>query len=101
MVVSSLRKGIVSERPARTQDVKPLGEKSPADIRTEFAKLLSDTATGEASENPIPPGEGPRYAHPWFGPIDAYQWHCLLGMHQGIHRKQMEAITKVLKATPR
>jgi hypothetical protein len=38
-----------------------------------------------------------RYAHPWFGPLDAAQWHALSTMHMGIHRRQIEAI--LLKGT--
>lgn len=35
--------------------------------------------------------------HPWFGEIDANQWFWLLGVHQGIHRKQIEEIIRVQK----
>lgn len=37
-----------------------------------------------------------RYEHPWFGPIDAAGWHALAAMHLGIHRAQIEAISKGL-----
>lgn len=30
--------------------------------------------------------------HPWFGEMNAHQWHCLAALHQGIHRKQMQKI---------
>ncbi len=33
-----------------------------------------------------------RYAHPWFGPMDAHGWHALAGTHMGIHRVQIERI---------
>lgn len=33
-----------------------------------------------------------RYAHPWFGPLDAAGWHALSAMHLGIHRRQIERI---------
>lgn len=33
-----------------------------------------------------------RYAHPWFGPLDAFQWHAMAGGHMGIHRAQLERI---------
>ena len=32
------------------------------------------------------------YPHPWFGPMDAFQWLALASMHMGIHRKQIAAI---------
>ena len=30
-----------------------------------------------------------RFAHPWFGDLDAHQWHCLAAFHMRIHRKQI------------
>jgi hypothetical protein len=30
--------------------------------------------------------------HPWFGEMNAHQWHCLAALHQAIHRKQMQKI---------
>jgi len=33
-----------------------------------------------------------KFAHPWFGPMDAASWHLLAGIHMGIHRKQIEVI---------
>lgn len=35
-----------------------------------------------------------RYAHPWFGPLDAAGWHALAAGHFQIHRKQIEKITE-------
>lgn len=39
-----------------------------------------------------------RYAHPWFGPLDAAGWHAMAAVHMGIHRAQiariLEAATK-------
>ena len=32
------------------------------------------------------------YAHPWFGPLDAFGWHAMVSMHMSIHRRQIEAI---------
>lgn len=33
-----------------------------------------------------------RYAHPWFGPLDALGWLCLASGHHRIHREQIEHI---------
>ena len=90
--IYSLRRGEAPARLARTEDVKPCGEMVPAEVRAEFVHLLRQAASAETVEPPVPLGVGPRYAHPWFGPIDAHQWHCLLGLHQRLHRKQIEAI---------
>lgn len=90
--ISSLRRGEVPTVQPRVENFKPRSTAAPAEIRSEFVRLLGDVEAAEQVEPPIPRGQGPRYAHPWFGPMDAYQWHCLLSFHQGIHRKQIEAI---------
>jgi hypothetical protein len=33
-----------------------------------------------------------RYAHPWFGPLDAAGWHAMAAMHMNLHRRQIERI---------
>ena len=33
-----------------------------------------------------------RFAHPWFGPLDAFGWAAMAGMHMGIHRVQIQSI---------
>ena len=33
-----------------------------------------------------------RLHHPWFGPLTARHWNWLLGSHQWVHRKQIEAM---------
>jgi hypothetical protein len=37
-----------------------------------------------------------RFRHPWFGDLNAHQWHCLAAIHQNTHRKQVQAILKGL-----
>lgn len=39
-----------------------------------------------------------RFAHPWFGALDAREWLAMAGAHMGIHRKQIERILKGLSA---
>jgi hypothetical protein len=95
--VRSLGRGEVPARVTRVEDVKPRGEAAPGDVRAQFVRLLTEAKAEEETGQPIPRGTGPRYAHPWFGPIDAYQWHCLLGIHQRLHRRQIEAIRDGLK----
>ncbi len=34
----------------------------------------------------------PRYAHPWFGPLDAFGWLAMAAVHMAIHRAQIERI---------
>jgi hypothetical protein len=35
-----------------------------------------------------------RYAHPWFGPLDAAGWHALVAFHITLHRRQIETIVR-------
>jgi len=37
-----------------------------------------------------------RYAHPWFGPLNAFQWYAMAGGHMAIHRAQLERICDAL-----
>lgn len=89
--IAALRRGEVPGTAARTADVKPQGV-TAAEVRSDFAGLLAEAAESDRSEPAILPGVGPRYPHPWFGPLDAHQWHCMLAFHQGLHRRQIEAI---------
>ena len=97
-IIAGLRQGQAPAKAARVEDVKPRGELPPAEVRATFVRLLTEAAASDATEPPIPPGTGVRAPHPWFGPIDAYRWHCLLGIHQRIHRRQIEAIRAGLNA---
>ena len=37
-----------------------------------------------------------RWPHPWFGPLDAADWHFFTAFHMGLHRRQIEAILRGL-----
>ena len=91
-LIAGLRVEQAPARAARIEDVKPTGGLPPAEVRAAFAQLLADAAQSDATEPAIPRSAGLSAPHPWFGPLDAHHWHCLLGLHQGIHRKQIEAI---------
>ena len=41
----------------------------------------------------------PRFPHPWFGELNAHQWHCLAAAHQTIHRRQAQKIVAMLGVT--
>ena len=41
-------------------------------------------------------GAATKYAHPWFGPLTAHQWHCLAAVHMSIHRRQIQKIVAML-----
>ncbi|MFO0823994.1 MAG: hypothetical protein U0792_12930 [Gemmataceae bacterium] len=91
-VIGQLRRGEVPNATARTADFKPKGTAPHPEVHAAFVQLLADATASTQAEPPIPRGVGPRFPQPWFGPLDAHQWHCLLGFHQGIHRHQIERI---------
>lgn len=69
----------VKPDPAVTGEIESAYEKSCDDFLATLAKV-SDLKTGA------------RQVHPWFGPLDAFQWLALASMHMGIHRSQISAI---------
>lgn len=95
-LIDGLRRGDSNLPVARIEDVKPRGDTPPAEVRYTFERLIAEVASAGTSELPMPRGTGPRAAHPWFGLLDAYQWQCLLALHQQIHRRQIEAICNTL-----
>ncbi len=42
----------------------------------------------------------PCWPHPWFGPLNAADWHFFTAFHLGLHRRQIEAIRKVQSRNP-
>lgn len=75
-------------------DVMPSVSPGPEQIR-EFEISVADHLKAVAE---IPKlrgtGESP---HPLFGAFDAHKWHCMFGFHLQIHRRQAEALAKILQ----
>ncbi len=88
-----LSRGKVPEREASTAGVKPGGEVS-AEVEAAFENsceaFLSKVAGVADLETKA------KYAHPWFGPLDAAGWHALAATHMAIHRAQIAKIIEVL-----
>ena len=79
---------------ADTAAVKPDSVKS-RQILSDFSHFLSDYAfklKGKGKNLSLEE----KYEHPWFGFLNAYEWACLAGIHQGLHRRQIQAILKQL-----
>lgn len=87
--ITLLRAGRVPPQPASTAAVKPSPE---VDAGVIAAFEASCQALLEAAA-PLREGWGDtRYAHPWFGPLDARGWQALASFHLGLHRVQIERI---------
>jgi hypothetical protein len=89
---------------ALVQGNSPAGEASTAAVkpRTELDEAIvvayehSCEMLQETLRNAPNLHTASRFAHPWFGPLDAAGWHALAGTHLGIHRRQIERIVEGL-----
>ncbi len=79
----------------RIQDVKP-----DAGAGSEQADALEDMVLryGEEVAAHLDLRTAKRHPHPWFGPLNALQWHALAAVHNRIHRAQIEHILRRLRA---
>lgn len=94
-VIGALAKGVVPPGTASTAAVKP-SPLATASIVTEYESSCDALLAGVAAVANL--RTAVRYAHPWFGPLDAAGWHALSAGHLGIHRVQIERICRRLRA---
>ncbi len=88
-VIRALAHGVQPEGEASTAAVKPTVVLDEVIVMAyeQSCELL------QAAINDVPNLKTSlRFPHPWFGPLDAADWHALVGAHLGIHRKQIERI---------
>jgi hypothetical protein len=95
-VIGALAKGVVPPGMASTAAVKPspLATSSVVEEYENSCEALLAVVAGVEDLR-----TGVRYAHPWFGPLDAAGWHALAAGHLGIHRVQIERIHRALRAS--
>lgn len=92
--ISALQRNQLPLEVADTAKVKPLGQMRVSDAITlfkQFAVVTFPSIPESICKHSL------KYAHPWFGPMTAKEWYWLLGMHQGIHLKQIREIKKGLQ----
>lgn len=92
-VITALTQGRVPPGRASTAAVKPSATVTAA-VEADFERSCDGVlaAMTEASELKTQL----RFAHPWFGPLDAFGWAAMAGMHMGIHRAQIQSILRGL-----
>lgn len=94
--VRALRQGVVPERKASTAAVKP----SPA-VNEGVVAAFEQSCAIFLKASRLKEGESlhtaARYAHPWFGAMDAAGWQAMTGFHMGLHRRQIESILAGLR----
>jgi len=94
-VIGNLAREEMPAGTASTAAVKPglgIGGEIVADFEASCDLLLRTVAAAPNLKTAT------RFAHPWFGPLDAHGWHALSGGHLRIHRVQIERILAGLKA---
>jgi hypothetical protein len=93
--IGALAKGVVRPGQASTAAVKPSPTADASVVAGYEEACDAVLATVAAAPNLK---TNARFAHPWFGPLDASGWHAMAGMHMALHRKQLEQILKGLSA---
>jgi uncharacterized damage-inducible protein DinB len=92
-IIRSLAKNTTPPGVASTAAVKPSPEAS-FEVLYEYTQSCSRVMAA-VSEHPKL-NTPARFAHPWFGAMNAEGWHLLAGTHMSIHRKQIQAILSQL-----
>ncbi len=89
-IIVALSHGELPETPADIAAVKPVGRYGHEGI--EIFRAFVDDYVWEIQERVEDRQSTQVFEHPWFGPLNAYQWVALGAMHQRIHRRQVERI---------
>ena len=100
MGINSLLNGTAPHFVAETKNYKPSPDVG-FDVIERYRQLCSDYVGNIESliKSRGSLKSSVRFAHPWFGPLDAHQWHCLVAIHQRIHRRQAHKIIAMLGVT--
>jgi hypothetical protein len=89
-IIHALGKGNLPSRPANTANVKP----APGADVTALRHFKASCGLIERAVSRIDNLRTIRFAHPWFGLLDAGLWYFLTGFHARLHRQQIEAILR-------
>ncbi len=90
-VIGALVRGVVPAEKASTAAVKPTPDVGPEVVGGyehscgHLLEFCASCATLDSRE---------RYAHPWFGPLNALGWHAMAATHMSIHRAQINRILR-------
>jgi hypothetical protein len=93
-VISALTHGKVPPGKASTAAVKPSASVT-ATVEADFERSCDDVLAAITEATDLKTKV--RFAHPWFGPLDAFGWAAMAGMHMGIHRVQIQSIMAGLR----
>jgi uncharacterized damage-inducible protein DinB len=93
--VVELSKGNNGLKVVGTAEVKPGAAADAARSLKDFEKMTECFLRETGAAN-IDVHSKVTHPHPWFGPLNAYQWLVFAAPHESIHRKQIEAIIDLL-----
>lgn len=94
-LIVALSRGQTTDKVADTAKVKPEQNRNePAAIAEylAFGDGIADRLIRDVSDWDSPS----KHEHPWFGMMTAKDWFWLLGMHTGLHLRQMRSIREGL-----
>lgn len=99
-VIKALLEGIVPQGEIDVAMYKPTPE-TGFEVRDHFRNLNDEYVVTIESliENRGSLSTAERFAHPWFGPLNAHQWHGLAAVHLRLHRKQAQRLIAMLGVT--
>lgn len=88
-IIQDLVLGVSPQHIATTKGVKPSSSANAATLN-DFADACTrfEEIANKAQELKTPM----TWKHPWFGELDAQQWHFFAGFHMQLHRRQILAI---------
>lgn len=92
--IDSLGRNQPSTRVVGTADVKPASG-IEATVIGAFSRSAEKIIT--AIDSLPKPTMTMKYPHPWFGPLNAAEWHFMAAFHTRLHRKQIEKILERLR----
>lgn len=92
-VITALTQGQMPPGKASTAAVKP-STTATAAVEEEFERSCDGVLAVIAGASDLKTSV--RFAHPWFGPLDAYGWAAMAGTHMGVHRVQIQSIVAEL-----
>ncbi len=95
-VIADLCTGKLPERAASTAAVKPSTKVDSSVIGAfeEACRVYENTVAAQPDLK-----TEAVFAHPWFGPMSAGDWHFMASFHMTLHRKQIERILDGLNHT--
>lgn len=82
-------------RVVKIEEVKPKGQISGPETVKNFTQMQNQLLP-ILYQNMGDRRSKASHHHPWFGPFTAHQWFWILGIHVGIHSKQIHLIKKGL-----